>query len=364
MPFIDRLDIVGAAGGIALASETQSNFIKLIAIVNGKLDANNLAASQALPGSPDTGDIPQWDGSAWVSIPVPSGGSGSAFVLTKDNLFPIMRHMIQGTGIGVSVSTHAKTITLTKKAPSEKEVYDHVKDILIGGAGLTFSPITSIRRITIAAEAVDIPAGQKFPESPDTNDIPQWNGNAWIAIPVPTGGMSVTPTEANVYPLIKDILVAGTGISLAVDDTNNNLTLSKVAPTEVEVYNHVKDILVGGGDINLSLTSSTRRISVAVDTPVLGLQTSYWIRPSNLDQSSVNALLITVDNLTAGSYIAGTQFSFFAEANNTGEMTAKVNTNPAKALTHADDKVMRTNQFVSGSLVTILFNGTDFKLVE
>jgi len=76
--------------------------------------------------------------------------------------------------------------------------------------------------------------------------------------------------------------------------------------------------------------------------------------------AGTNTITASVSGLTA--YAAGQTFRFIAAANNTGAVTININSIGAKAITKQGTTALVSGDIVSGSTVTITYDGTQFQL--
>ena len=84
-------------------------------------------------------------------------------------------------------------------------------------------------------------------------------------------GGDFTPTQDNLYPIVKRIMVEGTNTTLTEDDNNNTIAVNSTGggsggsftPTQANLYNSVRDIIVPG--TNTTITENNIDDTVAIN---------------------------------------------------------------------------------------------------
>jgi len=90
------------------------------------------------------------------------------------------------------------------------------------------------------------------------------NGTEPIDLQAVGGGGGISPTPDNIYPINKDMLIAGTNITLTKDDTNKTITISSTSnPTKDNIYPLLKDIIQNGYRINMTEDDANQTITLS-----------------------------------------------------------------------------------------------------
>ena len=120
--------------------------------------------------------------------------------------------------------------------------------------------------------------------------------------------LSFTPSAGNIFPVIRQILEEGNGVSLDLDESNNRITISSVGftPSQANLFQAVSDIINQGSNISLSKDSRTNRITIN-STDTTGVTIA---KGSNLPSSPANPSFFDLtssrtigdDNYSTGLY--------------------------------------------------------------
>ena len=224
-------------------------------------DPGTLTAMQ-ISGINTSDEFVLWDdsGSNWERITVST--MRSVFAPTEEQVFDHVKNIIiGGTNVTASDSDTNNTVTLsasgTGGAPTEEQVFDLVKVIIISGNNISVSNNDNTNRFTI-------------------------------------NGLTTLQLQEIARDAVGTALVAGTNVTIAVNDNSNTITINSTAsgtpspPTEEQVFDLVKNILIGGTNVTITDNDNTNRITIVASGgggSTIDEFTELTDTPSNYDAS-------------------------------------------------------------------------------
>jgi hypothetical protein len=163
-----------------------------------------------------------------------------------------------------------------------------------------------------------------------------------------TGGLIYTYLAGTTTPAVTYTSKLGTS------NNTNPIVLDAAGRTPAEIW------MTGGVLYKFVLKSSTFvQIGSYDDIPVINDVTSV---NTLITVSGTNALTGLATPTLIG-YVAGAQYTFSAQNNNTGPVTIDIDTLGAKSITKAGSIALVANDLVAGALYQIVYDGARFQLL-
>jgi hypothetical protein len=163
-----------------------------------------------------------------------------------------------------------------------------------------------------------------------------------------TGGLIYTYLAGTTTPAVTYTSKLGTS------NNTNPIVLDAAGRTPAEIW------MTGGVLYKFVLKSSTFvQIGSYDDIPAINDITTV----NNLITVAGTNTLTGLATPTLIGYVAGAQYSFIAQNNNTGAVTLDIDTLGAKSITKAGSIALVANDIVAGALYQIAYDGTRFQLL-